>query len=510
MNHDRSSGGGAIVVAVLLLVLILVIGLVGVGAGFFFFARATHVEQMQMDVEAAAGLVDQTYTLNPAAVPLAQLPLSERDLTDTLEAPSVAVDSAGNVYLAYASQTGEAERTLYLARFDAQGQSLDSEPIAIRTTAIYTAVSNTNGKEIKRSLRLLPKLAVSEGKVILGWIEPNPENTTVIYYIAESTDQGATFGEPIQVHQSLGARPTFIALAANAQGDIAASWLDNRAGIQQPFAAVKLHNESEFRAEAQVYASADDKGVCPCCPTATLITDDGRQVVAFRNQLDGIRDIYVAERKLTDEAFGEAQSVRAAPTWKFDGCPHDGPTLAADKESLYVSWMDGSGGVTQCYIASRPLTGGSFSEAKAVNFLLDKAAQGNAALAALPGGGTLAVWEEATRYFAAEAAGETSPATTEGDDATGETPAAPEHGEHHAEHHAAAGGSERSIQWARFRINADGSSTQSPLPVHAKNAFQTRPAIAIAPDGSSLIAWNELSESGKQVVIVRMPPLDAP
>lgn len=498
MNHDRSSGsgGGAIVVAVLMLVLILVLGVVGVGAGFFFFARSVAVEEQFASV--TASLSADVVAAGPTTVPLVQFPLSERDVTDTLEAPSVAVDAAGNAYLAYASQTGDAERTLYLARFDALGQQLDPEPVAIRSASIFTAVSTMRGKEVKRALRLLPKLAVSQDKVILGWIEPNPENTTVIFYIAESTDGGQTFGEPIQVHQSLGARPTFIALAANVQGDIAASWLDNRAGIQQPFASVKLHNETEFRPEAQVYASADDKGVCPCCPTATIITDDGRQVVAFRNQLEGFRDIYAAERNLTDETFGAAQSVRATPTWKFDGCPHDGPTLAVAGESLYVSWMDASEGLTQCYVAARPLSGGAFGQPLPVNFLQDRAAQGNAALASLPEGGTLAVWEEATRFFAG---------------AEVESPEAEEVAKDAASSHAhgeSAGGSERSIQWAWLRVDAAGSSTQSPLPVLAREAFQSRPALALAPDGSAIIAFNELSEAGKQVVLVRLPPQGTP
>jgi hypothetical protein len=503
MNHDRSSGsgGGAIVVAVLMLVLVLVLGVVGVGAGFFFFARSVAVEEPWQSYPQVATIDSISSSPQGMAVQWERFPLSERDVTDTLEAPSVAVDAAGNVYLAFASQTGDTERTLYLARFNAQGDSLDAEPVVVRTTAIYTAVSTMRGKEVKRALRLLPKLAVSEGKIILGWIEPNPENTTVIYYIAESTDGGKTFGEPLQVHQSLGARPTFIALAANAQGDIAASWLDNRAGIQQPFASVKLHNETEFRPEVQVYASADDKGVCPCCPTATIITDDGRQVVAFRNQLEGFRDIYVAERQLTDENFGEAQSVRAAPTWKFDGCPHDGPTLAADDTSLFVSWMDASEGMTQCYIASRPRTGGAFTPANEVNFLLDKAAQANASLAALPSGGVLAVWEEATRFFAG--AEVESPAPEETTAAT--AAAASEH-----EHHAGGGGSERSIQWAKFRVSADGSAVQSPLPVLARQAFQSRPALAILPSGGAVVAFNELSESGKHVVLVRLPPPENP
>jgi hypothetical protein len=495
MNYERSdSGGGAIVAAVLILILVVVLGVAGLGFGFFYLTKPMISSVSNSPAPPPIALASGQ-TIAPRTTILAQYPLAAQDVKDTLEAPSVAIDSAGHTYLAYASQTGDAERTLFLARFDPQGHALDHEPIAVRKTAIYTSVSTLRGKEIKRSLRLLPKLAVSDAKVILGWIEPNPENTTVVFYVAESADQGATFGAPIQVHKSLGARPTFIALAASPQGDIAASWLDNRAGIQQPFASVKPHDAAEFNPEAQVYASVGEQGVCPCCPTATLITNDGRQIVAFRNQLEGVRDMYVAERPLAAEAFGAPQAVRAEPTWKFDGCPHDGPSLATDATHLYISWMDASLGATHCFVAARPLAGGDFDAPLDLDSLRTPATQGNASLAALPGGGVLAVWEETE-------SSENSPLPEK------QHPAEASHGHPHA---SADSSSHRLIYMAALRAADQGVSRSTPEHLFANGSFQTRPIVAVGPDGSAAIAWNDLNEHGKQVVLVRLPsPPEAP
>jgi hypothetical protein len=42
-------------------------------------------------------------------------------------------------------------------------------------------------------------------------------------------------------------------------------------------------------------------------------------------------------------------------------------------------------------------------------------------------------------------------------------------------------------------------------PIAARpGAFQLNPAVAIAPGGDVFVAWNELDEDGKQVVLVRL------
>ena len=47
--------------------------------------------------------------------------LTALDAKDQIEAPELATDSAGRVYLVWASQTGEAERTVFLTSTDDRG-----------------------------------------------------------------------------------------------------------------------------------------------------------------------------------------------------------------------------------------------------------------------------------------------------------------------------------------------------------------------------------------------------
>lgn len=487
--ESHSSGSSGALAVVLLLVALIGVLVVGFGLGFYLFlarSETLHITTSVMSAPpaaAASGIVEL-----PCEV-LAKFPLSSLDIKDTLEAPVLTIDPHKNVVLAYASQTKSDERTLFIARTVPTDRLAFGQEREVRRTAIYSSVSQMQGKEVKRPVRLVPQLSTAGDRLLLGWLEPNAENTTVFYQLAESTDGGETFGESMRVHASDGARPTFTALVADQQGNIAASWLDRRAGVPQPFASLRVQGEAAFATEAQVYSSPEEKGICPCCPTAALLTPDGRVIVAFRNQLDGYRDIYLAERKLTgDEGFGEPQRVVADPTWKFDGCPHDGPSLATDGQSLFVGWMDAHAGSPRCYVASRPLAGGAFSPPKT----LPGDTAGNLKLAMDSSGTLHAVWEV------------TEPAKEELVESTAEQK---------QEHDQTATGSSKAIYYATCWRNT-WSDARALVP--QAGVFQSRPTIAVlnadsqstvpgaVRPGTAFVAWNELDESGKNVVVVKV------
>lgn len=466
-NPRSSDGNGAI--AVIFLIVLILLGLVGLGAGFFFVGRSTATVMQAPTAQKAATLAATPFT------PATSFDLSSLDIKDTLEAPAIAVTASGHVLVAYASQVSDDQRALFLTRSTDAGRTFPP-PQQFRQTKIYHSVSQTNGKEVKRAVRLLPQLASGGGKVFLGWLEPNADNTNIYYYVAESTDEGVTFGEPMRVHESEGARPNFISLAADEHGNVAASWLDTRAGIKQPFAAVKLAGEAAFQPETQVYSSPNESGVCPCCSTAVVISPDGEVIVAFRNQLDGYRDIYVASRKLAaDSEFGPAVPVVEKPTWKFDGCPHDGPALAIHNSQLYVAWMDASLGQPTCFRSSSPLAKLQFAPATR---LASSAAdpQGNAKLVSSEAGISV-VWEKSIADGSS-----TEPANPAG-----------------AHDHGAAPGSARAIY---FESPMQPSRIVAPP---SPGVYQSRPAIAYV-SGVVILAFNQLDDQGKRVVIQAMAP----
>lgn len=413
-------------------------------------------------------LAAPTPTDTPTPSAGTRFPLTPADARDAIEAPSVTVDRRGRVYLAWASRTGDNQRTLFLSRSH-DGVQFDG-PRAIAATGIHKAVSTMKGKTVTRELRMTPHLAAIPEAVVLAWTETLPDDRGVRMVLAESRDEGETFATPTPVHQSDKARPTFTALSASHGGGLLASWLDNRHRTQQCFASARQPGATSFLPESVVHAGDEGRGVCPCCPTASLLTADGVDIVAFRNVADSFRDIAIGVRKPGDEAFTLHPVV--PPTWMFGGCPHDGPSLALVGDTLHVVWMDAHLGSPRCFHAAAKRSDMIFTTEEL--HPLNAGSQGNAKIVADARGGLHAVWEES------------------------ELPDA--HGSHHEPSPTVGGG--RTI----MTRSLDGGVWSPARAVAAKSGvYQTRPTLAVMPDGSLVVAFNELDESGKSIVVARLP-----
>jgi hypothetical protein len=114
-------------------------------------------------------------------------------------------------------------------------------------------------------------------------------------------------------------------------------------------------------------------------------------------------------------------------------------------------------------------------------------AQGNAKLCVDASGRLHAVWEESLP-----------------ENPTLETRQSAGQGSHQ---HSPAAGSGRVIMHACSNL-ADGQF-KAPQPILARpGRFQTRPAIACGTGGLIVVAWNELDENGKRVVVTRLEQQD--
>lgn len=435
----------------------------GIAGGFYLSSGRTPVDQPPANPNASQ---EDEYTH--------RFPLTSWDVRDPIEAVEIACDEHGHLYLAWASRTGEEERKLLLTRSADGGRSFET-PRAITTSGIYRAVSKMKGKTITRELKMLPHLAVAGGKVHLAWTEALADGPGVRTALATSTDQGTTFVEPIRVHRAK-ARTTFTDLAVGADGLVACSWLDNRHGSQQLFASVRGPGESAFGEEQCVHVGEEGQGVCPCCPTSVLAAADGTICVAFRNLEDGYRDIAVSVRRPGQTHFDGPFPV-VPPTWHFEGCPHDGPSLALVGDVLHVAWMDAGPGSPRCFHAVANRADMKF-QVRPLN-PIEQGSQGNAKLFADNQGNLHAVWEESNA-----------------------TPAP------HAHHREAAdkqpGG--REILYRRL---AKGESAFGPVRRLASRAgvYQTRPSLTVTPRGEVFVAWSELDDNGKSIVVTCLSEL---
>jgi hypothetical protein len=135
-----------------------------------------------------------------------------------------------------------------------------------------------------------------------------------------------------------------------------AVWLDGRA--MEDGGPMSLRTTVVDRDGPQHPTTLLDERVCECCPTDAALTSDG-PIVVYRNRSeDEVRDIWRVRWE------GDRWSTPAPvhlDGWRINGCPVNGPAVAADGNLVAVAWYTGAGGM-RSVLASTSLDGGrSFS-----------------------------------------------------------------------------------------------------------------------------------------------------
>ncbi len=405
-----------------------------------------------------------------------RFPLRAEDVRIDRETPAIAADNSNHVVLAWASATGETERTLWVACSDDGGTTF-APPTAFRKVPIYRYQSKSKGKEVTYSTSAAPRLAAEGATIYLGWTEAIDGGPRVDFLVTRTTDGGQTFAEPLRAHGSDAVRPGFTALRAG-PGGVCCSWLDSRKKSQHPCCGLLAPGADTFAPEGEVYAGPGGKGVCPCCDTDGLRMPDGTTFVAFRNNDDDYRDICVARSRSGQASDFEPPVTVNRERWRFNGCPHDGPSLTLDDGRLHVAWMDGHSGKHRIYHASSKLPDLTFEASEVCSSAPGE--QGHPRLVSA-GGRQHLVWD---------ASNSAEPAPTVG-----------EHAEHSHGAHAAGG---RSVMYAR--LTADSTNFEPARALDPRDdAYQVNPALAVGPHGEILAAWNETTSEGKCVAFIRVP-----
>lgn len=82
-----------------------------------------------------------------------------------------------------------------------------------------------------------------------------------------------------------------------------------------------------------------DDRVCDCCQTDAAMTADGPVVVYRDRSPDEVRDIAI--RRLTPSGWS-APALVHADGWHIEGCPVNGPAVAASGRKVAVAWFTGA------------------------------------------------------------------------------------------------------------------------------------------------------------------------
>jgi hypothetical protein len=129
-----------------------------------------------------------------------------------------------------------------------------------------------------------------------------------------------------------------------------------------------------------------DERVCECCQTSAALSSDGVVVVYRDRSQNEVRDIYTVGQ--TNGAWRTPQSVHA-DNWEINGCPVNGPSIAAAGKNVAVAWFTGAAGKPAAKVAFSSDGGKTF--ATPIQFD-DGETQGRVDVVLLKDGSALVCW----------------------------------------------------------------------------------------------------------------------
>ena len=119
------------------------------------------------------------------------------------------------------------------------------------------------------------------------------------------------------------------ALAANAQGDVSASFLSGKL-----YAMVSHDSGRKFGDWSELNTEWNP---CDCCTTAAAYGADGRLAVLYREETNNDRDLYAV---IWDQRAGDKMIRRRISTtpWKLEGCPMTYFTISPAANGYIAAW----------------------------------------------------------------------------------------------------------------------------------------------------------------------------
>jgi hypothetical protein len=204
--------------------------------------------------------------------------------------------------------------------------------------------------------------ALADGTLAAAWLQKLGSGTYAYgVQVALSADGGESWSEPRALHDDDSqSEHGFVSLEPFDANTFGAVWLDGRgsAGAAHGHGAMHLLGRTLARDGASGPEQVLDERVCDCCPTA-LVRVEGSTLAAYRDRGDDEeRDIRVISLD------GEAPVARPLHDdgWRIDGCPVNGPALDVLGQVVGAAWYTEGGGEARVLCSFSQDGGGSFSE----------------------------------------------------------------------------------------------------------------------------------------------------
>jgi len=257
----------------------------------------------------------------------------------------------------------------------------------------------------------VPAVIATRGDTLFAHVLRRTASDTYDYavHVSCSTDGGAHWTAPRPLHAG-GARGEhgFVSVVP-APGGADYVWLDGRAMAADP------ENGGMMLRHTRVGPTGEpgpetllDARTCECCRTGLARTRDGLVAVYRDRSEHEVRDIHIARR--VAGAWLDPAPV-AHDGWVVEGCPVNGPAVAAAGDTLLVAWTTSVRDTLRVHAAWSFDGGATFG---AVRRLDEGAVTGRADVTLLPNGTAAVSWIEGEGAVARIRVRRVAPAGTTG------------------------------------------------------------------------------------------------
>jgi len=230
--------------------------------------------------------------------------------------------------------------------------------------------------------------AMPNGSFVSHWLEesgPDPEAYNL--RVAWSAD-GKTWSAGVAPNRDKTmSQHGFASLFPTEAGGLGLVWLDGRTTHGEE-GDMQLRAATFDKDHKSLSDTMIDARVCECCPTSIAMTADG-PIAAYRDRTAGeIRDIYVT--RLSAGKWSMPLNVHR-DGYKIEGCPINGPAVAARGKDVVVAWFTAPNEVNRSYVAFSHDSGRTFGQPVRVD---EVSSLGRMAVALANDGSALVGWVE--------------------------------------------------------------------------------------------------------------------
>ncbi len=300
--------------------------------------------------------------------------------------PNLFAATNGRIYLSWVEKTGDNRHALFYSIYNG-GQW--SAPQTIATGANWFV----NWADF-------PSLIMTADQMMAAhWLAKSGEGKYAYdVNISLSSNAGKNWSHALVPHRD--GTPTehgFVSMLPWQDGRLGAIWLDGRNFANK----TNGHSEGpDENAEMTLRFAALDKSgelhdetilearVCECCQTDAALTSNGAVVVYRDRALNEIRDIGVV--RYQNGHWTEPRLVHA-DNWEHNGCPVNGPAVAANGAFVAVAWYTAAQDSPRVRVAFSRDEGATFEPPLEVG---DREPMGRVDLILLPDNTALVSWLE--------------------------------------------------------------------------------------------------------------------